>query len=76
MDGLSFGQGALPGPALPASSRVLFNLAFPPHDLRPGVGPAPALVAGHRVMPRRLEGLASGAGHRRELVSAYRRVPG
>jgi apolipoprotein N-acyltransferase len=50
------------GLALSSLSAALFTLAFPPYDLWPlvGVGFVPALLAQHRVMPRRIGGLAYG----------------
>jgi apolipoprotein N-acyltransferase len=45
-------------------SGILLTLAFPPYDLWPLVWVAfvPAVVAQHRIMPRRLSGLAYGVG--------------
>ena len=50
------------GLMLAALSGVLLTLAFPPYNIWPlvFVGFAPAVVAQHRVMPRRLSGLAYG----------------
>lgn len=52
------------GLALAALSAALFTLAFPPYDLWPLIffGLVPMVVAQHRVLPRRLAGLALGVG--------------
>lgn len=52
------------GLALAALSAALFTLAFPPYDLWPlvFVGLAPMIVAQHRVLPRRISGMAAGLG--------------
>jgi len=56
--------GTIAGLALAALSGILFTLSFPPYDLWPlvWVGFIPAIVAQHRIMPRRLSGLAFGVG--------------
>ena len=50
------------GVALAGLSAALFTLAFPPFDLWPliWVGFVPALLAQHRILPRRISGLAYG----------------
>ena len=52
------------GLTLAALSAAMFTLAFPPYDLWPlvFVGLVPMVVAQHRVLPRRLSGLATGVG--------------
>src|ERR1043166_8319559 len=52
------------GLALAGLSGVLLTLSFPPYDLWPlvWVGFVPAIVAQHRIMPKRLSGLAYGVG--------------
>ena len=52
------------GIAFSALSAVLFGLAFPPYHLWPliFVGLVPMIVAQHRVMPKKLSGLAYGIG--------------
>lgn len=52
------------GVALACTSGLMVTLAFPPFDLWPlaWIGFVPAVVAQHRVMPRRLSGLAYGIG--------------
>lgn len=57
-------QRAMLGLGLAALSAVLFTFAFPPYDLWPliFVGLVPVIVAQHRVMPKRLAGLAYGLG--------------
>lgn len=52
------------GVALAALSGILLTLAFPPFDLWPlvWIGFVPAVVAQHRIMPRRLSGIAYGVG--------------
>jgi len=52
------------GLGMAALTSAIFTLAFPPYDLWPliFVGLAPMIVAHHRVMPRRLSGLAAGVG--------------
>ncbi len=52
------------GLALAGASGVLLTLSFPPYDLWPlvWVGFVPTIVAQHRIMPRRLSGLAYGVG--------------
>ena len=52
------------GLTLAALSAALFTLAFPPYGLWPLIffGLAPMIVAQHRVLPRRLSGLATGLG--------------
>jgi apolipoprotein N-acyltransferase len=52
------------GLAMAASSGMLLTLAFPPYDRWPliFVGLVPAVVAQHRIVPRRLSGLAFGLG--------------
>ncbi len=55
---------ALSGLALAALSGPMFLLAFPPYNLWPLAFAAfvPAIIAQHRVVPRRLSGLAYGVG--------------
>jgi len=52
------------GLMLAALSAALLTLAFPPYDLWPliFVGLIPMIVAQHRLLPRRLSGLALGVG--------------
>ena len=52
------------GIALAVISAVLFVLAFPPYNLWPLIflGLVPMLIAQHRVMPKKISGLAYGIG--------------
>lgn len=52
------------GLILSASSAIMFTLAFPPYDLWPliFVGMVPMIVSLHRIMPKKLSGLAMGIG--------------